>query len=142
MVLVVKNLPANVGDVRGVGSTPGLGSLPGEGHGNPLQYSCLENPMDRGAWFATHHPQGCKELDVTDATWHTCVQILLDLYKQGVGLHAALPLVVVHNLLDTLIFSSPDVESYQTHHRHTPSEARVLVHGLGSAHQTSTCKCT
>ena len=49
---VVKNLPANVGDL---GSTPGLGGTPGKGNGNPLQYSCLENPMDGGAWGATVH---------------------------------------------------------------------------------------
>ena len=48
-----KNLPANVGDVRDTSSIPGLGRSPGGGHGNPLQYSCLENPMDRGAWWAT-----------------------------------------------------------------------------------------
>ena len=54
--LVVKNLPANVGDVRDVGSIPGLGRSPGEGNGNPFQYSCLENSMDRGAWqWATVH---------------------------------------------------------------------------------------
>ena len=49
MVLVVKNLPASAGDVRDWG----LGRSPGGGNGNPLQYSCLENPMDRGAWWAT-----------------------------------------------------------------------------------------
>ena len=49
---VVKTLPANAGDV---GSNPGLGRSPGEGNGNPLQYSCLGNPMDRGAWWATVH---------------------------------------------------------------------------------------
>ena len=49
---VVKNLPANAEDA---GSTPGLGRSPGEGNGNPVQYSCLENPMDRGAWRATVH---------------------------------------------------------------------------------------
>ena len=53
MALVVKNLPINAGDLRGAGSIPGLGRSPGGGHGNPLQYSCLENPMDRGAWWAT-----------------------------------------------------------------------------------------
>ena len=53
MVLVVKNPSASAGDVRDVGSIPGLGRFPGRGHGNPLQYSCLENPMDRGAWWAT-----------------------------------------------------------------------------------------
>ena len=55
MVLVVKNLPANAGDVKEVGSIPGLGRTPGGGHGNPLRYFCLENPMDRGAWQATVH---------------------------------------------------------------------------------------
>ena len=55
VVLVVKNPPANGGDIRDVGSVSGLGRLPGGGHGNPLQYSCLENPMDRGAWWATVH---------------------------------------------------------------------------------------
>ena len=53
MVLAVKNPPANVGDVRDVDSTPGLRQSPGGGHGNPLQYSCLKNPMDREAWGAT-----------------------------------------------------------------------------------------
>ena len=53
--LVVKNLPANAGDVRDAGSIPGLGRSPGGGHGNPLQYSCLENSMDGGAWWDTAH---------------------------------------------------------------------------------------
>ena len=51
MALVVKNLPASAGDARDVGSIPGLGRFPGVGSGNPLQYSCLENSMDRGAWW-------------------------------------------------------------------------------------------
>ena len=55
MALVVKNQPANAGDVREVGSIPGLGRSPGGGHGNPRQYPCLENPMDRGAWQTTVH---------------------------------------------------------------------------------------
>ena len=55
MALVVKNLPANAGDVRDEGSIPGLGRSPGEGHGNPVQYSCLENHMDRGTWQAMVH---------------------------------------------------------------------------------------
>ena len=50
---MVKNLPASAEDIRDVGLIPGLGGSPGEGHGNPLQYSCLENPMDREAWWAT-----------------------------------------------------------------------------------------
>ena len=63
MLLVVKNLPANEGDVRDVGLIPGLGRFPGGGNGNSFQYSCLENPMDRGAGQATVH--GVTELSTT-----------------------------------------------------------------------------
>ena len=59
---MVKNLPANSG---GEGSIPGLGRSPGEENCNPLQYSCLESPMDRGAWLATVH-RITKESDVTE----------------------------------------------------------------------------
>ena len=52
MALVVKNLPANAGDKRDAGSIPELGRYPGEGNGNPLQYSCLDNAMDRQAWLS------------------------------------------------------------------------------------------
>ena len=55
VALVVKNLPANAGDIRDVGSIPGWGRSPGGRHGNPFQYSSLENPMDRRAWQATVH---------------------------------------------------------------------------------------
>ena len=55
VALVVNNLPANAGDIRDTGSIPMSGRSPGEGHGNPLQFSYLENPMDRGAWWATVH---------------------------------------------------------------------------------------
>ena len=55
VALVVKNLLANAGDERDAGLIPGSGSTPGGRHGNPFQYSCLENPMDRGAWWATVH---------------------------------------------------------------------------------------
>jgi len=55
VVLVVKDLPARAGDERDAGSIPGLGRSPGGGHGNPLQYSCLENPTERGACWATVH---------------------------------------------------------------------------------------
>ena len=52
---MVKNPAASAGEVRDRGSIPGWGRSPGGGHGNPLQYSCLENPMDRGAWQSTVH---------------------------------------------------------------------------------------
>ena len=54
-MLAVKNLPANVGEVRDTGLIPGLGRSSGGRHDKPLQYSCLENPMDRGAWWASAH---------------------------------------------------------------------------------------
>ena len=69
---MVKNPPANAGDTREIGSIPGSGRFPGEGNGNPLQYSCPEKAIDRGAWWATvhgvadcnraehsHNPSGC-----------------------------------------------------------------------------------
>ena len=52
---MVKTLLANADDIKDAGSIPELGRSPGEGNGNPLQYSCLGNPMDRGAWWATVH---------------------------------------------------------------------------------------
>ena len=55
MALVIKSPPTNTGDIRGAGSIPESGRSSGGGHGNRLQYSCLENPMDRGAWWATVH---------------------------------------------------------------------------------------
>ena len=55
MALVLKNLPSNAGHLRDLGSVSGLGGSPGKGNGNPLQYSCLENPMKRGAVWATAH---------------------------------------------------------------------------------------
>ena len=77
MALVVKNLLANAGDVRDMGLIPGLGRSPGEGHDNPFQQSCMENPMDRGAWWATVHrvtksQTGLKQLS-------TCTHALVEL---------------------------------------------------------------
>ena len=64
---MIKNLPASVGDnARDVGLIPGLGRFHEGGHGNPPQYSCLENPMDRGAWWAMAHR--VTELDTTEVT--------------------------------------------------------------------------
>ena len=62
-----RNLLANAGDIRDAGSIHGSGRFPGGGHGNPLQYSCLENPMGRGTWRATVS-EVTKEVDTTEAT--------------------------------------------------------------------------
>ena len=72
-----KESACNVGDL---GSVPGLGRYRGEGNGNPLQYSCLENPMDRGAWWATVYR--VTESDMTERLTHTCgegIQVVLKL---------------------------------------------------------------
>ena len=64
---MVKNLPANAGDVRDMGSIPGLGRSPGGEHGNPLQDSCLKNLVERGTWWMTVQG-GSKESDTTEGT--------------------------------------------------------------------------
>ena len=69
VALLVKNPPASAGDLRDMGSIPGWGRSPGGGHGNPLQYFCLENPIEEpgGLQFT-----GCTESDTTEATSHAC----------------------------------------------------------------------
>ena len=93
VALAVKNLPANAGDIRDVGSIPGLGRSPGEGNGNPLQYSCLENPMDRGAWWATVHRTAKSRTQLEQLSTrtqlkfihsHSCV-VLWYVIKPGIG---------------------------------------------------------
>ena len=69
---MVNNLPASAGDTGDLGSIPGLGRSPGEGHGNPLQYFCLENPMDRRAWRVTVHGDAKSWTQLSDlACTHT-----------------------------------------------------------------------
>ena len=76
VVLVVKNPPSCTGDARNSGPIPGLGRSPEVGHGHLFQYSCLENPMDRGAWWATVHGV-TKELDTNKRLYtHTQTQLI------------------------------------------------------------------
>ena len=75
VALVVKNSPANAGNVRDTSSIPGWGRSPGGGHGDSLQCSCLENPTDRGAWRAAVHrvrESRVRESNTTEVTQHTC----------------------------------------------------------------------
>ena len=68
---MVKNPPASAGDIKDKGLIPGSGRCPGGGRGNPLQYSCLENPMDRGAWGATDHRVAQRRTRLKPLSWHT-----------------------------------------------------------------------
>ena len=69
---MVKNPPANAEDVRDTGSIPGSGISPGEGHGNPFQYSCLKNPVDRGARRVTVHGIAKSWTRLKQVSTHTC----------------------------------------------------------------------
>ena len=66
VALVIKNLPASAGDARDSSAIPGSGKSPGVGNGTPFQYSCLENFMDRGAWWATVHGVAKSQTPMTD----------------------------------------------------------------------------
>ena len=79
----MKNPPAKAGDIRDVGLIPVLGRSYGGGYGNPLQNSCLENPMDRGAWPATVHRVAA--WDTTEATLHACNLITLIVLSINLG---------------------------------------------------------
>ena len=74
---MVKNPPANAGDIRDMSSVPGLGRSPGGGHGNPFQYSCLENSMDRRAWQAIVHRITKSRTRLKQLSMHTCKDIFL-----------------------------------------------------------------
>ena len=77
VVLMVKNLPANAGDVRDEGLIPGARRSPGGGHGNPFQYSFLESPLDRGAWQATVHSAAESWTRISDLTIYTHTHIYI-----------------------------------------------------------------
>ena len=91
VVVVVKNPPASVGDTRDEGSIPGPGRPPGGGHGHPLQSSCLENPMDRGVWWAT--VQGVRN-SWTRLKWlstHSGLTVLWQFQMNSKGTRASAP---------------------------------------------------
>ena len=71
MELKVKNSPASAEDLRDMGSIPGLGRSPGGGQGSPLQYLCLENPIDRGVWWATVHGIAKSQTQLKQLSSHT-----------------------------------------------------------------------
>ena len=78
---MVKNLPANSGDIKDMSSIPGLGQSLGGGHGNPVQYSCLELPMDRGAWQATAHRVAQSWIQLKRISMHVQAPFIYELIK-------------------------------------------------------------
>ena len=89
---MIKNLPVRAGAMGDEGSIPGSGRSPGAGNGKPLQYSCLESPMDREAWWATVHR--IKESDTTEQL-STC-EALLCVYMQEIILELSLSFSTIH----------------------------------------------
>ena len=79
-MLVVKNLPTNAGDVRDLGLIPGSGRSPRGGHGNPLEYSCLENPTHRGAWWAAVRAVAKCQTRLKQLSMHVCICIKWQFY--------------------------------------------------------------
>ena len=101
---MVKNHSANAGDIRDLGLIHGSRRSPGGGHGNPLQYSCLENPMDKRAWRATVH-KGCKESDTNEATEHThAIAKCYYTVETSVESARAWTLILAHNFLNTSLY--------------------------------------
>ena len=86
MTTLVENLPDNAGDIIDVGWIPGLGRSPGGRHGNPLQYSCLENPMDREAWWATVHGVAKSWTWLKQLSMHVCTQQVHHFFAPGMGI--------------------------------------------------------
>ena len=72
-----KESASNAGDIRDVGLIPGLGRSPGEGHGNPLQYSCLRNPLERGAWWVTVHRVTKSQMGLNRLSTHTKLHMVV-----------------------------------------------------------------
>ena len=97
---VVKNPPADAGDTRDLGSIPGLRRSPGEGRGNPLQYSCLGNPMDRGAWWAIVHTIAKSQTRLSEHTHEHNGNKLQQIRKYAQGI-----LLNVKNRLENSTFS-------------------------------------
>ena len=108
-----KDLPASAGDIRDVGLIPESGRSPGGGHGNPLQYSCLENPMDRGAWRDTVHVVA-KSLE--RLSMHACEVLLLWRYLSR---RIPSPLPDLRGMLFSLLLGpwDPQIQEPQPHPR-------------------------
>ena len=103
MVLVVKTLPANAGDIRDADLIPGSERSPGGGPNNPLQYSCLENPMDRGAWRAVVHRVTQSQTRPKPLSTYVCTKLLQLCLTLHDSMNCSPPGFSVHGILQARI---------------------------------------
>ena len=102
---MVKNPPANAGDIRNTSSIPGSGRCPGRGHGKPLQCSCLENPMDRGAWQARIHRVAQSWTQLKRLSTHTLIYIVVVVRSLSCVQLFATPWTTTHHVTLTFTIS-------------------------------------
>ena len=124
MVLVVKNLPANEGDIRDKGSIPRSERSPGGGHGNPLQYSCLENPMDRGAWRATVHRVARSQTRLKRLSTAQKKPASETVWMEAGFLHPVPSLTTLVKLTSSNLTCCEETQQYLMHHLSWPLTAR------------------
>ena len=108
--LVLKNPPANIEDTRDLGSVPGLGRYPGVGNGSPLQYSCLENPLDRGAWLTTLHGVTKSWARLKQLSTHT-------LAPECFTWEVIVPCMCIYTQLESVAMASEHFQTFFTHCR-------------------------
>ena len=124
VVLVIKNPPANAGDIKDAGSIPGKGRAPGRGHSNPLQYSCLKNSMDGGMWRATVHrvAKSQTQLKQISMAWHKPLHVL-GIHKMNYSVKILREKQDSHSLKERSCFHG---KHFLLVTRETGSEARMI----------------
>ena len=134
VVLVVKNPPAYAGDIRDAGSIPGLGRSPGGGYGNPLQYSCLENPMDRGAWWAMVHRLAKSQTWLKHLIMHTMsftYDVSLKILSTDLGWGRGYSMTLMSNFTQTRSMFKDSEDFYETGFLFLVSMELYFFHDLG-----------
>ena len=134
--IMVKNLPASAGDIRDLGSILGLGRSPGGRDGNPLQYSCLKNPMDRGAWWATVHIVEKSQRQLKQLSMH----VNLSLLRPVLGIAVTIDSILLKSEQFMLCLQSGHLAaSFPPPYPPTLVAVIVSVKQLRNVHQTWVC---
>ena len=125
MALAVKRLPANTGDLRDAGSVPGSGRSPEGGHNNPLQYPCLENPMGRGAWWATVHRVSKIQTRLKGLSVHACTKVKNLSNKENLAPEFCIRTLLI---LDATCFSTTLQRNGWVHKQMSPLVLQGITH--------------